>query len=163
MRIEAMHPDDWPAVRAIYAQGIASGHATFETEAPSWERWDREHLPSGRLVARDDVVVGWAALSPVSGRCIYGGVAELSIYVAERHRRAGVGHALLGALIAASEDGGIWTLQSGTFPENYASIALQKQHGFRVVGVRERLGRMQGRWRDVVLLERRSRRVGAAL
>jgi len=152
---------DQDAVRAIYDEGIADGNATFETAAPTWEAWDAGHLPACRLVARaGDDVVGWVALSPVSGRCVYGGVAELSIYVARRARGRGVGGALLAALVEASEQAGIWTVQAGVFPENHASLAVCRAHGFRVVGVRERLGRQGDRWRDVVLLERRSARVG---
>lgn len=156
-----MEADDWNAVRAIYLEGIATGNATFEKSAPDWEKWDGEHLRACRLVARSErEVIGWAALSPVSGRCIYAGVAEVSVYVAERVRGGGIGLALLSALVLASEQEGIWTLQAGIFPENTASIELHKRAGFRVVGTRERLGRMDGRWRDVVLMERRSATVG---
>lgn len=152
---------DWPAVRAIYAEGIATRNATFETDTPEWGAWDRAHLDACRLVARvDGEVAGWAALSPVSDRCVYGGVAEVSVYVASDASGRGVGTALMRALIAASEEAGIWTLQAGIFPENEASIALHRRHGFRPVGVRERLGQHHGQWRDVALLERRSSRVG---
>ena len=152
---------DWDAVRAIYAEGIATGHATFETEPPAWERWNAKHLPTGRLVALgDDRVLGWAALSPVSDRCVYAGVAEVSVYVAEPARGLGIGRALLDALVTASEAAGIWTLQAGIFPENAASLAIHSTCGFRVVGVRQRLGQHQGRWRDALLLERRSTVVG---
>jgi phosphinothricin acetyltransferase len=152
---------DWDAVRAIYAEGIATGNATFEKAAPDWEKWDREHLRACRVAARSaDGLFGWAALVPVSGRCVYAGVAEASIYVAERARRRGVGRALIEALIAASEREGIWTLQAGVFPENTASLGLCQAAGFRIVGTRERLGAMNGRWRDVALLERRSAVVG---
>ncbi|HWC65672.1 MAG TPA: GNAT family N-acetyltransferase, partial [Thermoanaerobaculia bacterium] len=138
------------------------GNATFETSAPSWEKWDAKHLPFGRLVGRvDGAIAGWVALSRVSERCVYSGVAEVSVYVARSARGKGVGRALLEAVIAESERAGIWTLQSGTFPENAASIALQKSCGFREVGRRERLGRMNGRWRDVVMLERRSSVAGS--
>jgi len=157
MQIRELRPDDWPDVVRIYAEGIRTGDATFETEPPSWEAWDAGHLAAHRLVVTlDDAVVGWAALSPVSNRCCYRGVAEHSIYIAERVRGLGFGRQLLGALIASSEAGGFWTLQSGVFPENEASLALHTAFGFRVVGVRERLGRLHGVWRDVVLLERRS-------
>jgi phosphinothricin acetyltransferase len=157
-----MEPGDWRGVRSIYEEGVATGDATFETEAPEWETWDRDHLDAGRLVARDgSAVVGWAALSPVSDRCAYRGVAEVSVYVAAAARGRGVGRALLDALVAASEEAGIWTLQAGMFPENAASVALHEACGFRKVGVRERLGRLGDRWRDVLMLERRSRRVGA--
>lgn len=156
-----MTPDHWRAVRGIYLEGIATGNATFETSAPEWETWDKGHLRACRFVARDDGnVLGWAALSPVSGRCVYAGVAEVSVYVSERARGRGVGTALLQALIAASEQNAIWTLQAGIFPENVASVKLHEALGFRVVGRRERLGAMNGQWRDVLLLERRSRVVG---
>lgn len=163
MSFEPMRSEDWPAVRAILAEGIATGNATFETEAPDWEKWDAAHLPDGRLVTRNDngTVVGWAALSPVSSRCVYGGVAEVSVYVAESARRQGIGKTLLMALITESEKAGLWTLQAGIFPENVASIALHKACGFREVGYRERIGQMNdGTWRDTVLLERRSEIVG---
>ncbi len=156
-----MAPGDWPAVAEIFRQGIESGDATFETVVPTWEEWDASHLPVPRLLARaGETVVGWAALSPVSERCVYSGVAENSIYVAEEARGHGVGRALLERLVVAAENAGIWTLQAGIFPENRASIALHERCGFRVVGVRERLGRHHGVWRDVVLLERRSTVVG---
>jgi phosphinothricin acetyltransferase len=153
-----MRPEDWPAVRAVYLEGIATGNATFEQTAPEWEQWDAGHLPSARIVARSDAgaIVGWAALSGVSGRCVYAGVAEVSIYVAERARGRGVGRQLMSRLIVDSETNGMWTLQAGIFPENVASIALHVRAGFRIVGRRERLGQMDGRWRDVVLMERRS-------
>lgn len=161
--IEAMRADDWPAVKAIYEAGIATGNATFETQAPTWEAWDKGHRADCRLVARaNDEVIGWAVLSSVSGRCVYAGVAEVSIYIAEAARGQGVGKALLNALVAESEKAGIWTLQTGIFPENVASIALHKACGFREVGYRERLGCMNGWWRDVVLLERRSSIIGSS-
>ena len=157
LSIESMMPEDWPAVRAIYLEGIATGNATFEQTAPEWEKWDAGHLLDARIVARSDGdILGWAALSAVSGRCVYAGVAEVSVYVAERARGRGVGRQLMARLTANSETAGIWTLQAGIFPENAASIALHERAGFRIVGQRERLGRMNGRWRDVVLLERRS-------
>lgn len=156
-----MTEQDWPAVREIYLQGIATGNATFEKSAPAWKEWDERHLKSCRLVGRiDDRILGWAALSPVSSRCVYGGVAEVSIYVAEDARGHGVGRRLLAALVDASEQNGIWTLQAGIFPENQASIRLHQQVGFRIVGRRERLGCMNGVWRDIVLMERRSAVVG---
>jgi len=155
--IEPMRSQDWPAVRAIYLEGIATGNATFEQTAPDWEQWDAGHLPGARIVARSEGdVVGWAALSGVSSRCVYAGVAEVSIYVAERARGRGVGRQLMARLIADSEAADIWTLQAGIFPENVASVALHQRAGFRIVGQRERLGQMNGRWRDVVLMERRS-------
>jgi L-amino acid N-acyltransferase YncA len=157
MELQPMRPDDWPAVRAIFEDGIATGDATFETAAPSWDAWDAGHLADHRLVARDGGrVVGWTALAPVSDRCAYAGVAEDSIYVAPDAQGRGVGRALLAAVVASAERGGIWTVQTGIFPENQASVRLHQACGFRLVGVRERLGRLNGRWRDVLLLERRS-------
>ena len=149
----------WDEVHAIHAEGIATGDATFETAPPDWAAWDAEHLGAGRLVAVEDGAV--AGLSPVSGRCVYGGVAEVSVYVAEGARGRGVGRRLLEELVVASETAGLWTLQAGIFPENEASLALHERCGFRRVGVRERLGQSDGAWRDVVLLERRSTVVGA--
>jgi len=144
-------------VRTIYLEGIATGNATFEAGAPEWVAWDSGHVRNCRFVARaGDGIVGWAALSLVSGRCVYAGVAEVSVYVAERARGRGVGKALLSALIAASEQNGFWTLQAGIFPENTASVALHQRAGFRIVGRRERIGAMNGHWRDTLLLERRS-------
>ncbi len=155
----------WPEVRAIYEQGMATGHATFTTEAPAWDEWDRGHLPHSRLVALDEAgrVRGWAALSPVSGRCVYAGVAEVSVYVATDARGRGVGRLLLAALVAESEARGLWTLQAGIFPENAASLRLHEAHGFRLVGRRERIGQLRGQWRDTLLLERRSPVVGAVM
>ncbi len=159
--LRRMADDDWEAVAAIYREGIATGDATFETGVPTREEWNRSHLDAGRVVfAIGNSVVGWAALAPVSGRCVYGGVAETSVYVTAAARGDGVGRVLLTALIAESEDAGLWTLQAGIFPENTASLALHERCGFRVVGRRERLGQLDGRWRDVVLLERRSPVVG---
>jgi L-amino acid N-acyltransferase YncA len=157
MEVQTMRPEDWPAVQAIYQAGIATGDATFETAAPSWEAWDAAHLAAHRLVASEgDRVLGWAALAPVSDRCAYAGVAEDSVYVAPEAHGRGVGRLLLGALVSGAEQAGIWTVQTGIFPENQASVRLHQGCGFRVVGVRERLGRLHGRWRDVLLLERRS-------
>jgi L-amino acid N-acyltransferase YncA len=159
--IGPLQAEHWNAVARIYAEGIATGHATFETEVPSWERWDASHLADHRLVALSgDYVVGWAALSPVSGRCVYGGVVEESVYVAEEARGRGVGRVLLEALIAGAEAAGIWTIQTGIFPENEASLRLHERVGFRIVGIRERLGMHHGVWRDVLFLERRSPIVG---
>jgi L-amino acid N-acyltransferase YncA len=159
--IAPMTERDWPAACEIYLQGIATGNATFEQSVPDWAAWDKRHLPSCRLVARaDNKVLGWAALSPVSSRCVYGGVAEVSIYIAEEARGQGLGRQLLAALVEASEQNGIWTLQAGIFPENAASIQLHQRAGFRIVGRRERIGCMDGRWRDTVLMERRSVVVG---
>ena len=152
----------WPAVRAIYEAGMATGQATFATEAPTWAAWDAGHLAPCRLVATNATgeVLGWAALSPVSGRCVYAGVAEVSLYVAADARGQGVGRQLLAALVAASEQHGLWLLQAGIFPENAASLALHAGQGFRTVGRRERIGQLRGQWRDTLLLERRSAVVG---
>jgi len=159
--INEMRPGDWEDVRTIYAEGLATGQATFETEAPSWEAWDASHLPCARLVARkDESVVGWAALSPVSSRKAYAGVAEVSVYVAQGHRGVGFGRQLLDALILDSEANGIWSLQAVMFPENAGSVALHRGCGFREVGRRERIGKLNGVWRDTILLERRSQRIG---
>jgi L-amino acid N-acyltransferase YncA len=157
VELAALRTEDWPAVSAIYAEGIATGNATFETETPTFERWDASHLAGHRLVARiDGVIVGWAALAPVSERCVYRGVAENSVYVAAHARGMGVGYRLLRALVEAAETDGIWTVQTGVFPENTASLALHTRCGFRVVGRRERLGQLHGDWRDVLFLEWRS-------
>jgi L-amino acid N-acyltransferase YncA len=155
--IEPMAAADWEAVRDIYLEGIGTGNATFETFAPAWEAWDAGHLRICRFVSRSGAdVIGWAALSAVSGRCVYAGVAEASIYIAQRERGRGIGSKLLAALVESSECEGIWTLQAGIFPENLPSIAIFTNCGFRVVGRREKIGCMAGRWRDVLLLERRS-------
>lgn len=159
--IESMAADDWLAVRAVYLEGIATGDATFETEAPSWETWDSGHLSFARLVVRDgDDVIGWAALSPVSQRKAYLGVAEVSVYVAASSRGQGVGKGLLERLIHESEQNGIWTLQAAVFPENAATLAVHKRCGFREVGRRERISKLNSNWRDTILLERRSETVG---
>jgi len=159
--IQSMEPTDWPGVRTIYLEGIATRNATFETEAPAWERWDAAHLRFARVVAREgQTILGWGALSPVSDRCCYAGVAETSVYIGADHRGRGIGEALLRNMIEASEKHGVWTLQAGIFPENLASVALVKKCGFREVGRRERLGKLDGVWRDVLLLERRSKKVG---
>jgi len=156
-----MQERDWPEVVEIYRQGMLTGNATLETEVPSWEKWNAAHLSACRLVARQEGrILGWGALTPVSGRCVYAGVAEVSVYVATGAWHRGIGTALLQALIEASEQEGIWTLQSGILAENEASLALHEHCGFRVVGRRERLGQLNGVWRDVVLLERRSQVVG---
>lgn len=156
-----MQPSDWPEVERIYCEGIASGNATFETESPGWEIWNSRHHFHSRLVARDEgKILGWAALSPVSARQVYAGVAEVSVYVAEAARGRGIGNTLMAALIEASEANGIWTLQASIFPENVASIRLHERHGFRQVGRRERIAELNGEWRDTVILERRSLRVG---
>lgn len=159
---ERMRDDDWAEVRRVYAEGIATRQATFETEPPAWEAWDRGHRKDCRFVARESGrLLGWAALSPVSGRCVYAGVAEVSVYVSADARGRGVGRTLLAALIQASEQQGIWTLQAGIFPENEASLRLHRALGFREVGRRERIGRLDGAWRDVLFLERRSAIAGA--
>jgi L-amino acid N-acyltransferase YncA len=159
--LEPMIPGDWEQVRAIYLEGIASGQATFEAEAPPWEEWDATHHPFARLVARaGGRVVGWAALSPASRRHCYSGVAEVSVYVGAEHRGRGIGRQLLAAVIAESERHGVWTLQGATFPDNAASLWLQKTCGFREIGRRERIAQLRGIWRDTVLTERRSTRVG---
>jgi phosphinothricin acetyltransferase len=161
--IDPMRPEDWGEVRRIYVEGIATGNATFETEAPAWEKWDAGHRREARLVARDaGRILGWGALSSVSDRCVYGGVAEVSVYVGRDARGRGIGRALLEALVRDSETAGIWTLQAGIFPENENSLAVHKRCGFRIVGLRKRLGKLAGAWRDVLLLERRSTIVGGA-
>lgn len=161
MKIQNMAPSDWPAVAAIYLEGIRTGNATFQTEAPAWEAWDIAHLPVCRLVAMvENKVAGWAALSLVSNRSVYAGVAEESVYIGEDFRGQGIGLALLQHLVLESEAHGFWTLQAGIFPENQASLRIHEQCGFRVFGRRERIGQMGGVWRDTLLLERRSGVVG---
>ncbi|MGA2376493.1 MAG: N-acetyltransferase family protein [Candidatus Sulfotelmatobacter sp.] len=156
-QITPMQPSDWLAVREIYAEGIATGQATFETQLPDWEKWDSSHRPDCRLIARRrGEILGWAALSPVSARRVYSGVAEVSVYVAAAARGRGVGTVLLKALIEESERCGVWTLQAGIFPENAASIAIHRSCGFHEVGRRQRIGKLGETWRDVLLLERRS-------
>ena len=164
MTLQPLAAAHWPQASTIYEAGITTGHATFATGAPAWAEWDRGHLPHSRLVAlaTDERVLGWAALAAVSGRCVYAGVAEVSVYVAAAARGQGVGRALLGALVAAAEAAGVWTLQAGIFPENVASRALHAACGFREVGRRERIGQMAGVWRDTLLLERRSVTVGGS-
>ncbi|KKI91460.1 phosphinothricin acetyltransferase [Bacillus sp. SA1-12] len=155
--IQSMRKKHWDQVEKIYLDGISTGHATFQTETPTWNEWDAGHTENCRLIATiDNRVIGWTALSPVSGRCVYAGVAEVSIYVHSEYKGKGIGHSLLQELVKTSEENGYWTLQAGIFPENTASLALHKKNGFREVGIRERIGKMNGVWRDVVLLERRS-------
>ncbi len=160
--IDNMRPEDWEQVRSIYLEGIGTGNSTFEADAPDWDKWDSAHLSEHRLVIKaGNSVLAWAALSPVSGRCVYSGMAELSLYVAAGHRGKGIGSALLGAMIDSSEKAGIWTLQGGIFPENAASLGMVKKHKFREIGRREKVGKMThgdlaGTWRDVILVERRS-------
>lgn len=152
--IHNMVKEDWEQVCSIYLEGIHTGHATFQKEAPTWEEWDSGHLVECRLVAREGSnILGWAALSPVSSRCVYSGVAEVSIYVSQTYRGKGIGSALLNSLIHSSEKHGYWTLQAGIFPENKASIQLHKKFGFREVGRRERIGKLNGVWRDVIFLK----------
>jgi L-amino acid N-acyltransferase YncA len=158
--VTVLEPVHWPEVARIYAEGIATGNATFEAEVPSWDDWDAAHLGEHRLVAlRDGALVGWVAVSAVSDRCVYAGVVEHSVYVAARERGQGIGAMLLERLIASTEAAGIWTIQTGIFPENEASLRLHERVGFRLVGRRERLGKHNGAWRDVLMLERRSTRI----
>lgn len=160
MEIRILEASDWPSVKEIYEQGIATGNATFQTEAPSWQDWDKAHLESCRFVLEtDNQIVGWAALSPVSSRCVYAGVAEVSVYVNPALSGKGYGSTLLGALIVESEKLGLWTLQSGIFPENTGSIKMHEKAGFREVGYREKIGKMNGIWRDTILLERRNQNI----
>ncbi|MFP7171787.1 GNAT family N-acetyltransferase [Terribacillus sp. 7520-G] len=156
MLIRVMDPQDWPAVKQIYQTGMDGGNATFETKAPDWVKWDRSKLPYGRLVAeKDGGVIGWAALSPYSGREVYRGVVDLSIYIHPAYQGCGAGKKLMKGLLEICDGQGIWTVQSGIFPENAASLALHKGFGFREVGIRKRIGKLHGKWRDVMLLERR--------
>ncbi len=156
-----MTETDWSAVATIYKEGIATGNATFETTVPAWEDWNKSHATAPRLIAEEDKrVLGWAALTPVSDRCVYAGVGEVSVYVSAEARGKGVGKKLLQTLIDESEKNGLWTLQAGIFPENTASIKIHEACGFRIVGKRERIGKMNDRWRDVLLLERRSHVTG---
>src|SRR5262245_9409680 len=157
MEIAPLRREHWDEVARIYAEGIATGEATFETDVPSWERWDAAHLADHRFVALEEGrVLGWVAVSPVTSRCVYAGVVENSVYVAAQARGRGIGLALLEALVTSTEAAGIWTIQSGIFPENTASLRAHERAGFRVVGRRERIGRLNGAWRDVLFVERRS-------
>lgn len=159
--IRPMNNSDWSAVSKIYEDGIKTGYATFETSVPSFEDWDENHLSSCRFIAeRDGVAIGWAALSPVSSRCVYGGVAEVSVYVDTAYHGLGVGKMLMENLIHKSEKEGLWTLQSGIFPENHGSIRLHEKVGFRKIGYREKVGRLHRVWKDNLLFERRSTTVG---
>ncbi|MFD2164212.1 GNAT family N-acetyltransferase [Paradesertivirga mongoliensis] len=156
--VRELTQNDWPDVKEIYLAGLATGNASFETSAPEWETWDNSHLKHSRLVAEVNAeIAGWAALSPVSGRCVYGGVAEVSVYVSGAARGKGIGATLLNALIANSELNGIWSLQSGILQENEASIRLHEKCGFRTIGYREKPGQLNGVWRNVILMERRSK------
>ena len=160
--IDNVHFQDWEQIREIYLEGIKTGNATFESTIPEWEEWSANHIISCRLVAKkEERIYGWAALSPVSRRNVYSGIAEISIYVGKKYQGKGIGKALLEKLIKLSEDNNFWTLQASIFPENKHSIVLHKKCGFRTVGIRERLGKMKnGQWRDVVLMERRSSKAG---
>jgi len=162
MTLDELRPQDWDAVKRIHAEGIATRLATFETEPPAnWQDWDDSHVESCRIAAREgDDLLGWAALSAVSSRCCYGGVGEVSVYVATAARGRGVGRCLLERLVTESEQAGLWTLQAGVFADNAASLGLHLTCGFRTVGRRERLGRLDGEWKDVMLLERRSPTIG---
>lgn len=161
MEITAIVKEHYPNISRIYKEGIETGHATFETTIPEWEDWDKSKLKHSRLAAIvDDTVVGWAALSPVSNRCVYGGVAEVSIYISNMHKGKGIGTALISKLIDDSEANGIWTLQSGMFPENEATVALHQRFDFRLVGYREKIGKLGNTWRDTIIMERRSKTIG---
>ena len=150
-------PEHWQVVRSIYEEGIKTGNATFQQNAPEWEEWNNTHLAHSRVVAEaDNEIAGWAALTAVSGRCVYAGVGEVSVYVAEKFRGQKIGNVLLHELITESEQNNIWTLQAGIFPENIGSIKIHEANGFRIVGYREKMGQMNGVWRDTVLMERRS-------
>jgi L-amino acid N-acyltransferase YncA len=159
--LDKILPSDWKAVKQIYKEGIATGNATFQQEAPEWEEWDNSHLQHSRIIAKENgTILGWAALTPVSGRCVYAGVAEVSVYVSDKARGKGLGKQLLKKLIEESEANNIWTLQAGIFPENIPSIKIHEDGGFHILGTRERIGQMNGIWRDTILMERRSKIVG---
>ncbi len=161
MLIREMKASDWGQVSQIYAEGIATGFATFEQEIPTYENWNQAHLTQCRLVAEEsNNILGWAALSPVSSRCVYGGIGEVSVYIGAENQGKGIGKLLLERLIIESEDAGLWTIQSGIFPENKASIHLHEKVGFRYIGKRERVGKLHGQWKDNLLFERRSNKVG---
>jgi phosphinothricin acetyltransferase len=159
--LNKLQPFDWEAVKQIYKEGIATGNATFQQQAPDWEEWNNGHLQHSRITAKEDGdISGWAALTPVSGRCVYAGVAEVSLYVSDKARGKGLAKQLLQKLIEESEANNIWTLQAGIFPENIASIKIHEACGFRMIGTRERIGQMNGKWRDTILMERRSKIIG---
>jgi len=161
IKLETMTEDHWESVLKIYKEGIATGNATFQQELPTYLEWDNNHLKNCRIVALlKNKIVGWAALSPVSGRCVYAGVAEVSVYVSEKFRGLKIGKQLLKKLIIESEKEELWTLQAGVFPENISSIKIHEQLGFRRVGYREKIGQMNGVWRDTILLEKRSELIG---
>ena len=156
-----MLPLHWEAVKQIYAEGLATGNATFQTSVPTWDEWNEAHVKKSRLIAiENEIILGWAALTPVSGRCVYAGVGEVSVYVSEKARGKGIGKILLNALIHESEKNNFWTLQAGIFPENVASVKIHRACGFRIIGAREKIGQSNGFWRDTLLLERRSTIVG---
>src|SRR5687768_2117564 len=161
MKFQELTSKHWAQVKDIYEQGIATGNATFQTASPSWEEWDSSHVKTSRIVVTENnEVLGWAAITPVSGRCVYAGVGEVSVYVAANAQGRGLGKALLQELIKQSEADGFWTLTAGIFPENKGSLKIHEKAGFKVLGIRERIGKMNGKWRDTVLLERRSEVVG---
>ena len=162
MKFKELTKEYWSAVKDIYEEGIATGNATFQSSAPTWDEWNTSHVEKARIIAIDDngEVLGWAALTPVSGRCVYAGVGEVSVYVSADARGKGIGRSLLNELIRQSEENGFWTLTAGIFPENEASLKIHRDAGFKVLGIRERIGKMNGQWRDTVLLERRSAVVG---
>jgi L-amino acid N-acyltransferase YncA len=161
MEIIPIHKDHFPEIAEIYRQGLETGNATFETTLPTWEEWDKAKLKHSRLVAIiDNTVVGWAALSAVSDRCVYGGVAEVSIYISNDYQGKGIGKALMQKLIEESESNRIWTLQSGMFPENETTVALHKSAGFRMIGHREKVGKLGNTWRNTIMMERRSKTIG---
>lgn len=161
MNIIELKEEHYSEVKTIYLEGIATGNATFQTDASPWEEWDKSHVKHSRFVFMvDNIVAGWAALTPVSSRCVYAGVAEVSVYVGDKFRGKGIGDQLLKALVNSSEANGIWTLQSGIFPENTSSVKLHEKNGFKIVGIREKIGKMKNTWRDNYLLERRSSKVG---
>jgi len=160
MEIRNLLPSNWDSVKSIYEKGIATGNATFQASAPSWEEWYSSHLEACRIIAEQNgKVLGWAALTPVSSRCVYAGVAEVSVYVDPKQSGKGIGLSLLEKLVALSEVEGIWTLQAGIFPENIGSLRIHEKAGFRMLGVREKIGKQNGVWRDTVLLERRSKTI----
>lgn len=161
MSFDKMLLENWEAIKQIYEEGIATGQATFQQQAPEWDEWNNDHLKHSRIVARENgQVLGWAALTAVSGRCVYAGVGEVSVYVSTKARGKGLGKQLLQKLIEESEANNVWTLQAGIFPENIASVKIHEDCGFRVVGRRERIGQMNGVWRDTILMERRSKIIG---
>ena len=161
MNIRSMLNTDWPSVKKIYEEGLATGNASFQTTAPDWNEWNESHVNSCRLVALENkAILGWAALTAVSGRCVYAGVGEVSVYIAQQSRGIGIGKILLQSLIDESEKNNFWTLQSGIFPENKPSIRIHEELGFRLIGSRQKIGKMNGVWRDTLLFERRSPKIG---